>query len=41
MFSILDTPEYATLEQARNAVQNGLINLEDIIKYLKREVDHD
>jgi hypothetical protein len=35
MFSILDIPKNTTLEQARKAVQAGLINLEDIIKYLK------
>ena len=35
MFSILDTPEYTTLAQAQNAVREGLIRLEDIVKYLE------
>lgn len=41
MFSILDMPYVVTLEQAREAIRFGGINLEEVVDYLDNGSPHD
>lgn len=41
MFSILDMPYVTTLEQAREAIRFGGINLSDVVDYLDNGSVHD
>lgn len=41
MFSILDLPQFTTLERAREAVRFGGINMDEIVQYLQSGKDTD